>query len=512
MDNFLSINKLFWEKYEPKFGKRLLVEEAEISYVTHLNSIFALILNQSRFFQAYWIKSSNINEGLIKSYISNTQFIKIKSNFFRCVICIANSIYFYLRILAGSNILGITYKDVRYGDIIYDTYLAENKVGTINGVPIKLIGIIYRCIYRHEEVRSLIYENKIDAVLVSHQVNISSGVMLRAAIASGREGYLRCGSFRSTLQRLTTLDDVYEYEYKPASRDIQNIVNRYGKNLDDIFNRVYEREISGNGSVDAKRANEKNSIIFSNRQNFCKTYNLDPSKKNIFIMLHAFTDYPHSHFRWMLFRDYLDWFLKTLDVAKRNKNVNWIFKQHPSVAFYPLRNFSFESAFSRCPDNIIYISELHNLNPKTIINSADCVVTCLGSAGFEMPAIAGIPSITAGDNFYTGINVAIEPTSISEYYDLLSNIEYIERVSEKSQICARAAYIFIYEFSMVQISAAPFLSVEQQNASDINQSYWAEVEILYRHNAENIYSEIDAYIEEVRRPNFKRLLNRSYES
>ena len=46
-------------------------------------------------------------------------------------------------------------------------------------------------------------------------------------------------------------------------------------------------------------------------------------------MLHAFNDQPHSHFKNMIFKDYGDWFLRTLDFAKEHDNVNYIFKQHP---------------------------------------------------------------------------------------------------------------------------------------------------------------------------------------
>ena len=136
-------------------------------------------------------------------------------------------------------------------------------------------------------------------------------------------------------------------------------------------------------------------------------------------MLHAFTDYPHSHFKWMVFKDYYDWFISTLDFAKQNRKVNWIFKQHPSIKDYPTKDVSFDLLFSDVPDNIVYISENKQIDTRSLNYCADLVITCIGSAGFELPAMAGIPSVTAGDNFYTDLGFAIESKTKAEYFSIL---------------------------------------------------------------------------------------------
>jgi len=80
----------------------------------------------------------------------------------------------------------------------------------------------------------------------------------------------------------------------------------------------------------------------------------------------------------MIFKDYYDWFVETLKFAKRNDTVNWIFKQHPSMKMYPVKNVSYDKLFSDAPKNVIYISEKTQIDIRCLVNLADVVITCLG--------------------------------------------------------------------------------------------------------------------------------------
>jgi len=447
---------------------------------------------------------------LLQSYVPTAKYTTNPKNYFGIFKIIMISIWKFLAIYKTRDILSFSYDDVKYGDIVYDTYLAHEKVGTIRKIDLKMLYILYICIRRHEQFKTILHIGKFDAVLVSHQVNIHSGVLLRTALRYGCKGYLRTGGQKSALQCSEKIDEVYDYPNKPSPENIDTIISKLGSKFDFAYESILNEHVSGKLNKDALNAFSKENLYYRERKSFNQDYGLDPNKKNVFIMLHAFTDFPHSHFRWMIFNDYYDWFMNTLEFAKKNKSINWIFKQHPSIKKYPTKDVSFDLLFSDVPPNIVYINEKKQIDTRSLNYCADLVVTCLGSAGFELPAMAGIPSVTAGDNFYTDIGFAIEPKTKNEYFSILSNAHNIERLTPEQQKRAQAAYIYIHSLSSVNVSAYPIQSLEKENYSNAHGWNWEEVCDTYHLKEEIIKSELYTYIAEVSKSDFKRLNSMEY--
>jgi len=507
MKDFVKINKKFWSSFSTKISdKKILVEEPSISMIVHVNAIFSIILNQARSLIPIWLYNSNYDIRLLKSYIDSAQYIKIvRLRRFKNIELIFVILYKFIVVYITKNILSFSYKGVKYGDIVYDTYLLREKVATIRRIDIKLLSIMYECICRHEKIREILTNDNFEGVLVSHQVGINSGCMLRTAIHYGYKGYLRAGHHQSTLQCFEKLDEVYDYEYKPFPKDIDNIIVKLNSDINKVYESIFEKQVLGKGSKDAMYAFSPKNKYYIDRKSFIYDFNLDPTKKNIFIMLHAFNDHPHSHFRWMIFKDYYDWFIETLKFAKKNDKVNWIFKQHPSIKFYPVKDISFSSLFSNNPKNVLYIDEKNQIDTRSLIYCADVVVTCLGSAGFELPAMGKIPSVTAGDNFYTGIGFALEPKTKKQYFKILSDLYNVDKLSLEEQKRARAAYIYIYKFSRVDISACPILTLEEEKDKYLDNWYWLKALKLYNKAGGNIREQVRQYSNIVAHPKFKRL-------
>lgn len=507
MEDFINNNKKFWSDYKYiNSDNKILIEEPSISMIIHPNAIFALIINQAKGYNPVWIKNKSFhNIELLKSYNPNTEIattpkISLPIKTYTILVSLAK----FIKVLVTKNILGITYDKVKYGDIIYDTFLIQNSVATIKKINFKLTKIIAQCIVRHIEIKNTLKSGNYKGVLTSHQVGIRSGVMLRVALRYGYEGYLRAGHHQSTLQCFKKPDDVYDYEYKPFPADIDNIL-KFNNNLEKEFLEIMNLQISGKGDKDGLEAFSKDNLLYTNRNIFNQEYKIDSSKKNIFIMLHAFNDYPHSHFRWMIFKDYYDWFFQTLEFAKKYDKVNWIFKQHPSIRHYPTKDVNIEKLFLNCPKNIYYINENKQIDTRSLIHCADLVVTCLGSAGFELPAMGAIPSLTAGDNFYTDLGFALEPKNKKEYFDFLNQSDKITKISKEKQDRAKAAYIYIYKKSRVEVSACPRLSADNEKDKKIDSWYWDKVIDQYIEEKSNIIIQTNRYISEVKKADFRHL-------
>jgi hypothetical protein len=312
-------------------------------------------------------------------------------------------------------------------------------------------------------------------------------------------GYHQC-----TLQRFTKLSDVYIHENAASPAEIDEVLRVFGSDLDAGFESVYQDHVSGKGSLDANYAFAPENRRYAERERFNRDFGLKDGRTNVFVMLHAFNDFPHSHFRWMLFRDYYDWMMQTLAFARACDNVQWIFKQHPSVRMYPTKDTSLREIFQNLPAHIAYIDENHQIDTRSLIDCADVVITCLGSAGFELPGMAGIPSVIASDAFYIGLGFAVEPKTRREYFDVLGRLNTLGRLTPEQRHRARAAYMFIYRISARPMAACPRLSFEDQRNPEAQTRYWDMVAPLYTTKREEILRNVRDFIGEVSASSFQR--------
>ena len=505
--SLIQKNRHFWIHFPARKGdEKILIEAPSISMVTHVNAIYTVILNQARTLTPVFLTRSKYNLEFLKSYVPTAEFVSIPqpTRLSRIKLRLI-ALWKFLMMCMTRNILAFNYDGVTYGDIVYDTYLTERKVATIRRIDKHILEIIRACISRHEDILRVLRTDSFQAVLVSHPVGIPSGVMLRTSLRHGYQGYLRAGHHRSTLLCFEKLDEVYNYVYRPFPEDIDTVITTLGSDFDRVYDSIFNQQVSGKGSKDRMYAFLPDHVYYTDRQTFLVDFDLDPLKKNVFFMLHAFNDYPHSHFRWMIFKDYYDWFLKTLTFARSFRKVNWIFKQHPAIRLYHTKDVSYEDLFKNSPDNIVYIDEAKQIDTRSLICCADVVITCMGSAGFEVPAMAGIPSITAGDNFYSGLGFTLEPKTKEQYFNILKNIDNIGLLTPEQQKRARAAYMHIYQFSRIDISAAFPLSWSEQKDKDQEKWYWERVIKQYEIRGKDIVDEIRSYIDKVAKPEFKRL-------
>lgn len=507
LNEFIKLNKQYWSSFnKTETNGKLLVEEPGLLFITHCLAMQTLIINQAKSYQPIWIYSENTPIELLKSYVPTAEyiFLPVLNSLKKFQINLISWIK-YLKILLNKNILSFYYDKVKYGDIIYDVYLSENKVGTIKKIDFKIFKLIKYCIKRHEIVKKLIKTANISAILVSHRIGIQSGVMLRTALRYGCEVYTSNGMHRNTLYLSKNQDEMIVYEYTPTVEDIKNIINLPCQDFNDLYDFVLDFHTSGKFTMDAKYAFSDENKYFTDRESFANAFNLDLNKKNIFVMLHAFTDYPHSHFKWMIFKDYADWFLKTLEYAKNDKSANWIFKQHPSDKFYPTKDINFEELFKDATENIVFLDVDDKLDTRSLIYVSDAIITCLGSAGFEIPAMAGVPSITAGDNHYHGLGFSLNPTNKKEYFEILNNLKNIERLTPEQQKLAKAAYIYIYYLCTVDYSFIPNMTLEDHYNPKMYDWFWGKVIDLYNSNNDIIFDEVKTYSKNVSKNDFKAL-------
>jgi hypothetical protein len=99
----------------------------------------------------------------------------------------------------------------------------------------------------------------------------------------------------------------------------------------------------------------------------------------------------------------------------------------------------------------------------------------------------------------------MEPRTKKEYFQILSKAQNINPLTPEQQKRAQAAYMHIYEFSRVYVPACPIATAEDEKDRNQQSWYWEKVAKLYLTFGELIKNLVRAYIDDVAKPDFKRL-------
>lgn len=512
MNSFIQANSKMFSRFSGNTCSNgvLLVEPQRHPIISHANAVFACIIKRAKGLRIVWIDNSdeNITARLI-SYDDDSHVTPLsKLTFFDKMAAILAFLRTALYIIITRNIISIKLDGIRFGDILYDSYLADNKVATIHKINKCILMTLWNLIFQYHCFRKTIKDTNATAVLVSHQVGLTSGILFRIALAFGMDVYSRSGGSGAVeCSRYSSLDDAYSYQRKPRKSDIDHLLKVEREIIEHDFSEYMNKRINSEEDMDARLAYGNNKIVYTSREDFAKKYGIDFKKKNIFIMLHAFNDHPHSHFGKMLFNDYFDWFISTLKYAKDLPDVNWIFKEHPSSKYYPTKDISLKEIFKNCPGNIIFLDADSLFNSHSLIYLADAVITVLGTAGVEFAAWHGIPSILTGRSFYDNFGFTVEPKSKDEYFKVLSNIQNMDKLTNDQQYIAKLVFLYIRKYSSVIFSWAPAVTFEETRSPDLGTYYWDRVTEQYNQNADNLINQFNYYSDVMGRNDFSRLLN-----
>jgi hypothetical protein len=175
---------------------------------------------------------------------------------------------------------------------------------------------------------------------------------------------------------------------------------------------------------------------------------LDPLKKTAVIYSHILWD-ANMFYGEDLFDDQEEWFVETVRAACANPNVNWIVKLHPDNVWKRRRDQAegeledlvvIRNRIGELPDHVKLLRPETPIGTRSLFDVTDYGITIRGSIGIELPCF-GIPVLTAGTGFYSGLGFTIDSTTRDEYLDRLAHIEDVSRLSPKQvELARRHAY------------------------------------------------------------------------
>ncbi len=357
----------------------------------------------------------------------------------------------YARLRSPADVLAFHEDGIKFGDIVYDEVLAGGYA-TLDRVDRRVWDVLRRFYFLRGFIIRLLRQYDIRTSVFAHTIGLQGGTLSRYLLSQGIEVLWRVGSHQVLIKRYRGLQDVGIYPVKPEpgyfrlmlERDDGTIVRKADEYLERRFGQRIE-SLAVDLAFDSRRR------TFTDREAFCAEYGLDPAKPLVFVMLHAFNDYPHSHFaRPMIFQDYYHWFRRTLEIGREVSTVNWVFKEHPAADYYIIRDVNIREIFARIKDrNVLFLPSGEDFNGRSVGYLAHAIITCVGTAGLEY-ATLGIPCVVGGECGYDGLRFTIEPRDPREYEACLRRIDTLERLRPEQ---IRAAKLTAYFYFCVMESA-----------------------------------------------------------
>jgi hypothetical protein len=507
---FRAANRAYWSRHldhtarrprgyvliEPVFHPLMLLENANMAATIAVERDLGLLFLLPNPF------ARRLREMLSSYPRSSFEYVvDLRGDLIRLVQTLIEAWRVYRALQTPEDILDLRIDGIEYGDLVYDTVL-QMGYATIDRVDLRTLRQLWAFFYYRSKILQILDKRQIVAAAITGRHSTEAGTLTRHLLERRVEIVLRSGPTIFAAAKYRTPADAKVFEFRPDQRYVDLVLRRRSDLIDAADAYLRGRLANQVDPSNDGLAFDQRKRVFRSKEAFAAAYGLDPSKPFVFVMIHVFNDHPHYLER-LLFRDYYQWFLRTLDLAGTAKHVNWVFKEHPGAIYYYTRDTDSqrleELVRSR---SLTFLSSTADFNAASLPFLAHAVVTCIGTAGLEYSAL-GIPCVLAGTSPYSGFGFTIEPPSVDAYFDVLRHIDQLTPLTEEQRTVAKlVAYLYLH---VLNEPRDPFFRhyrfEEIMRAS--SDAVWADAaKILSQSNYETLDAQVRTVRDFIRRPEF----------
>ena len=484
---FINLNKKKWtisKNIENNSSKnKILIEnfinQAECSISNLLIGKYLEKLNKSECIGL--LKNGDIKgEVLFRSFkINKFYYYKFGGFFVRLK-------YLYKAIILLKNVKNINefynfkLNGIDIGLTSYDTFMRYTRIPTIRNIHPKLFLFFAEALYANDFFEEIFNNQQISKSVQAERQFVPLNILFQKSLKKKRKVYSRVGTDKIAVLVCTHFNQRYHNRNKFSKKLLNEIYKKYKNKAIQSINKYYKIQMKnkfyGNAWAPYVRNTKKivalwkktsdpnfnnksiklSSLKTISKNEICKAFNWSKKKKIATVFLPYLIDGNYQHGRKILYLDNCSWTNNTLELIKKNENINWIIRQHPNENRYNSKiNFSsivknIEAKYKHirlCPKNI---------DPISLTKFTDVAVTSHGSVGIEYPSF-GIPCIVGENSFYTHCGFTpLKPKNIFEYKNLLKKAHLIKKPKKKE---IDKAKIFAFILNILTRTNLSFLPV-----------------------------------------------------
>jgi len=385
-------------------------------------------------------------------------------------------------------ILDFSIDGLKVGDLIYDAYLRDTGLPTINSVDETLKVYFHQAMKYYGVYSTIFKKHDVIATVQGHTVYLLYGMLAHVAVKNGAVVFGRKpGSSPMAIRRYSKLSDLRRYEIGFKKEDFRLVYGnktqeaiRFAKTF--LNNRFEGRNTHGTVPYIPKSfgPDKKKYGV----EELSGKLNLDPYKPVVFLMCHAFSDASHYDDR-MIHNDYFEWLEDTLEIVANLLHVNWIVKPHPEDKYFLGKEdfaLSVAKKYAKKHDHIFLAPE--DLNTSCMLGISDAIITVRGTAALEFSAM-GIPCVVTGKSSFTSLGFTIEPKDREEYMKVLQNIEDYGKLSkEQIKKALTCCYCYFY-LDLVDCAFIPSVSANWWTRFNAEKFWTDALSAIGNHSVKN---------------------------
>jgi len=310
------------------------------------------------------------------------------------------------------DLINLKIDNINIGDLIYDSFLKDNSIPTLNISDNKLKNYILESLNIYFFWKNYFKKNVIKAVIISDTTYVSS-MIARMSTMYNIETF-QCGWFN--IHKIKSVQNNLFQKFLFYKSDFDNLTNDQKEISMNISRARLDKRMNGGIGIDNMIYTDKTSF----HSNFMNNNVLSKSKKKkILIAAHDFTDAPHAYgVDSNLFADFSDWINFLYDLSKETK-YEWYIKSHPHQSKSSddiFENFiKNKKSFIKIPKSTSHL--------QIAKEGIDCVLTVYGTIAWEY-AYFKIPVISASKfNPHICYDFNLCAKSIQEYKEQVLNFD-----------------------------------------------------------------------------------------
>lgn len=332
--------------------------------------------------------------------------------------------------------------NVYIGDLIYDRYIRNDyKYLRPSFFDIKFLKIFFVCVYKTIFFEKFLKSNNFSLIIVNTHIYMNNYSILFKLSKKLGINLLYLKDFQISYFK----NGQYNRENDPRILTKKKLkrISLSKEKVNKLKKHMQKRTKGKLDHFDVKAAFGKekykiNQILKKNK------INLKEFKKKVLIASHSLSDANHFYFEYnsrSFFYDYHSHVIKTLDFAKKNKEILFLIRPHPSSKFWNEDGLIKKILQKFKSNNILYVD--NKIGTHQILKFVDTCITVHGTIGIEQAGYYFKKPILAGKGIYSNLGFTNDAKDIEDYFNLILSDKSKHNLNKKEKINAmKALYYF----------------------------------------------------------------------
>ena len=302
------------------------------------------------------------------------------------------------------------------GAFLYDGLLKRQRSAEVDLSDPDLEGYVADALCGIAAARRILDAHDFQLLILSHTINFTWGPLLWVAVSRGIPVIIPYGLYGvQHFVRMRSRDDIYELCEQYDDSVIDALPPDRVASLSEIGQRYLTlRESGRTDDIQAEYAFRRNRQSID-RGALAARFGWDANKPIVAFYASHWFDWPHR-VGMRHFTDFADWTRASMEVARRNTDVNWLVRPHPLEERFGGAVLSDVIDRNDLPPHIGL--DDGDWTSSAVLRAVDALVTYHGTAGVEFAAMGG-PVLLPDRGKFDRCGFALVATSRGQYLELL---------------------------------------------------------------------------------------------